>query len=421
MWKHLAIVAVLLLLGPSTMVRAAVPIRVTCYSDGNECPVTKDLAERFMQQNPDVQVQVDEVPYSAILQSLPVQLASGNGPDIARVTSFATIAQYMLDLRPYLKDADRWEANFGPELDWMRRDASDHGIYGLMTQLTIVAPFVNKTLFDQAGVALPAPNATWDDWALAVAKVAKATNTPFGMAWDRSGHRFAGPAISYGARYIGADGRPAVIDDGFKAMASRWMKWNTDGTADRAVWASQASGYADAFADFRNAKIVMYLSGSWQLGRMVKQVGDDFEWVVVPNPCGPAACSGMPGGAALVAFRETRHPQEVARFLDWLAQPAVYSEYMARTLNIPASAEVRKAGVDYALPPTGKAAMQALVKNTETLTPLAFKLQGYRFNATIFNATADRLSQAIAGSLTPDEAFQRITDDVARAVATTAK
>lgn len=414
-------VAILVLFGASMMVRAAVPIRMTCYSDGNECPVTKDLAERFMLQNPDVQVQIDEVPYSAILQSLPVQLASGNGPDIARVTSFTTIARYMLDLRPYLKDADRWEANFGPELDWMRQDAGDRGIYGLMTQLTVVAPFVNKTLFDQAGVPVPGPNATWDEWAAVVAKVAKATNTPFGMAWDRSGHRLAGPAISYGARYIGTDGNPAVVDDGFKALASRWVKWNGDGTADKAVWASQASGYADAFADFRNAKVVMYLSGSWQLNRMMKQVGDEFEWMVVPNPCGPTACSGMPGGAAFVAFRQTKYPQEVARFLDWLAQPAVYAEYMARTANISASAEVRKAGVDYALPPAGKAAMQALLKNTETLTPLAFKLQGYRFNATIFNATADRLSQAIAGSMTLDQAYERITDDVHRAVSATAK
>ena len=50
-------------------------IRVQCYSDGNECPVTKDLAAAFAKANPDINVTIDEVPYSAILQSLPVQLA----------------------------------------------------------------------------------------------------------------------------------------------------------------------------------------------------------------------------------------------------------------------------------------------------------------------------------------------------------
>jgi alpha-1,4-digalacturonate transport system substrate-binding protein len=58
--------------------------------------------------------------------------------------------------------------------------------------MTVTAPIVNKTLFEQAGMPLPGPEATWDDWAAAVAKVAKATKTPFGMAWDRSGYPLSG-------------------------------------------------------------------------------------------------------------------------------------------------------------------------------------------------------------------------------------
>ena len=42
------------------------------------------------------------------------------------------------------------------------------------------------------------------------AAVAKATQTPFAMAWDRSGHRFAGPAISYGAKLFDAAGNLGV-------------------------------------------------------------------------------------------------------------------------------------------------------------------------------------------------------------------
>ena len=46
-------------------------IRVACYSDGNECEVTQDLAKRFEAQNPDVKVVIDKVPYKAILEQLP--------------------------------------------------------------------------------------------------------------------------------------------------------------------------------------------------------------------------------------------------------------------------------------------------------------------------------------------------------------
>ncbi|MBP8149370.1 MAG: extracellular solute-binding protein, partial [Limnohabitans sp.] len=58
-------------------------IRVMCYQDGTECDVTADLAKRFEAQNPGTKVIVDTVPYKSIVEQLPVQLAAGQGPDIA--------------------------------------------------------------------------------------------------------------------------------------------------------------------------------------------------------------------------------------------------------------------------------------------------------------------------------------------------
>ena len=254
-----------------------------------------------------------ELRHKTILESLPVQLAAGNGPDIARVTDFGTLAPYLLDIGPLLPDRNYWEANFGSTLAWMRAGAGDRGIYGLASQLTITGLYVNASLFEQASVPIPSAKASWDDWAAAVQKVAKATGTPFGMAWDRSGHRFAGPAISYGAKYFDAEGKPAVVDVGFKAAASRFVGWNKDGTVDRDVWAASGSGYRDAFEEFANGKIVAYLSGSWQLARMQKQIGDAFDWRAAPSPCGTATCTGMPGGAAYVALKTSKNPKRRRR------------------------------------------------------------------------------------------------------------
>src|SRR3979411_2310839 len=164
----------------------AAEIRVACYSDGNECEVTQDLAKRFEAQNTDVKVVIDKVPFKAIVEQLPVQLAAGEGPDIARVPELAGLSKYYLDITPYVKDAKYWETNFGTTLPWLRPSASDRGIYGMMTQLTVTGPFVNKTLFEQANIPLPGPKATWDEWADTTRKVAKATQVPFAIAWDRS-------------------------------------------------------------------------------------------------------------------------------------------------------------------------------------------------------------------------------------------
>src|SRR4029453_1836467 len=134
-------------------------IRVACYSDGNECEVTQELAKRFEAQNSDVKVVIDKVPYKAILETLPVQLAAGEGPDIARVTDLGGLSRYYLDITPYVKDPKAWEANFGQTQKWLRPTPNDKGIYGMMTQLTVTGPFVNKTLFEQAKVPMPGPKA----------------------------------------------------------------------------------------------------------------------------------------------------------------------------------------------------------------------------------------------------------------------
>ncbi len=418
--SRIKILAAAILAG-SVSVATAGEIRIACYSDGNECEATETLAARFMKDNADVKVTIDKMPFKAIQEGLPVQLAAGQGPDIARTTDFGPIMRYTLDLTPYLKDSAYWEANYGPVLGWMRKDASDHGIYGLMTQLTISAPLVNKTLFDQAGVPVPKAGATWDEWAAAAKKVATATKIPYGMAWDRSGARFAGPAISMGAKYFAADGTPSVVDDGFKAMAQRFVDWSKDNTLERDVWVAAGGGYRDAFEEFSNGRIAVYLSGSWQLTRLEKQIGDAFEWVVGSAPCGPAACTGMPGGAGFVAFKGSKNPKDVARFLDYLAAESVYAEWMVMTSNVPAHAGLQKKALPYKLSPAGIAAVQSFGANAALLSPLAYRLQGDPMSRPMFGAVVDRVSQAMSGQITLDQAYARITADVADAVAASKK
>lgn len=402
---------------PEAADAAATELRMTCSSDGNECEVTDKLLKELAAKDPGVAVRVDIVPYKAILESLPVQLAAGEGPDMARLSDLGGLSRYYLDLSPYV-DRAYWEASFADTLPWYRPAPEDKGIYGMPTQLTITGAFVNKTLFEQAGVPMPEPKAGWEAWAAAAREVAKATETPFAMAIDRSGHRIGGPAISFGARYFDGQGRPRVVDEGFKAFAERFVAWNKDGTMARDVWAAQGgSSYQDAAQEFTNARVVLYYSGSWQVGRFEKAIGDAFDWVAIGSPCGPAACTGMPGGSGLVGFKSTRHPAEVAKVIDYLASEPVHERLMAETRNIPAHRGLARKGVAYpGASPQAAAALKAFTRAAADLSPTAFAYQGYRYNRAMFNASVTRLTQAIVGELSLDDALARIDKDVADAV-----
>lgn len=397
-------------------------LRITWYNDGNEGEVLRDLLDRFEADNPDIKVIIDTVDYaSGIQQTLPIQLEAGEGPDMARVTQLGIVAKYMLDLRPYLSNPEYWEANFGPFLKWMQAEPGGNAIPGFMTQLTVTGPFINRTLFEQAGVPVPSDSSdsvTWQEWADAARQVAAATGT-FAMAMDRSGHRLAGPAVSMGAKYFNDEGYPALVgDQGFKDMAQLMVDWHADGTMVPEVWIGSAGSYQAAAPYFINGQLVFYMAGSWQVGNFNANIADAFDWEAVPNPCGPAACTGMPGGAALVAINTTKHPEAVARVMEYLTSEEVMSEFYARTLFIPGHLGLAEKGIEFQaeLPQTIKS-LSVFSSEVGKLAPLAYDLQAYPFNTILFNANRDRLTQVFTGELTLDEAIQRMQEDVDAGIA----
>lgn len=398
----------------------AVELRIRWYDDGNEGEVLRDLLDVFEADNSDISIVIDTVPYTAILENLPLDLAAGEGPDMARVTDLGGLAEFYLDMSPHLMDAEYWEENFGPFLEWLRVEGDDSSIPGFMTQLTVTGPFINRTLFEQAGVAIPSDDSdsvTWEEWATAANEVAEALDVPYPMAMDRSGHRFAGPAISMGAAYFDEDGNPDVTDEGFRAMAEIFINWHLDGTMHPEIW-PLSDGYAGANEEFANAELVFYMSGSWQVGQFSEQIGDDFDWQAVPNPCGPGGCTGMPGGAALVGIGSTEHPEEVARVMEYLSSTEVLEEFSARTLFIPGHAGLAESGVAFDTDlELAKNALGVFVSQVGTLEQTAFDLQAYTFNRAVFNAARDRLTQAMVGEMTLDEAIERIQDDIDTALA----
>ncbi|MCD2177877.1 ABC transporter substrate-binding protein [Rhizobium sp. C1] len=417
MMKSISILAAAGIALLSSTAAFAGDVRIMWYSDGVEGQVFKDLIARFQKDNPDIKVTVDEVAYSTIKEQLPVQLAAGNGPDIARVTNLKSLSQYWLDLTPYLKDVDFWKKNYGDQMDWMRPDGSNI-IPGFMTQITLTGGFVNKTLFDQAGVALPGEKATWDEWVAASEKVAKSQQVPYAFAIDRSGHRITGPAISYGANYIGKDGMPAPLDDAAKKYLTQLIKWNADGVSDKDVWVS-ASGttYKPAADDFINAQVVMYYAGSWQIPNFMTKIGTNFDWVAIGSPCGPAACTGMPGGAGLVAMKDTKNPKDVAKVMEFLASTPIAKEFAERTLFLPSNKEVVAGGLDFKTDnKLAKEALNTFVKATTTTAPEALKLPGWKWSDTYYGALVSRVGQAMAGEMTAEEAFKRIDSDIAEKV-----
>src|SRR5690606_29018820 len=140
-----------------------------------------------------------------------------------------------------------------------------------------------------------------------------------------------------------------------------------------------------------------------------------FAWQAVPNPCGDAACTGIPGGTVFMALGGTDHPEEVARVMDYLASTEFLGEFSARSLFIPVHLGLSETGVDYAAYTDNPAAIDALnvfVAEIPSLTDEAYGLQYHAVGPVLNTNIRDRLTQVIVGELTLDEAIERIQEAV---------
>lgn len=404
----LALLILLALFTLPSLAQDTVQLRITWYSDGNEGEVLREQLDAFQAENPGIEVVIDTVAYADLHTLLQAQVESGQAPDMARITFPGRFLGQYLDLTPYV-DAEYWNSVFPTAvMDSMRSGPDDTGIYGYPTNFTITGPFVNVTLFEQAGVEMPPDDATWEEWVEAAKQVAEATETPYAVAIDRSGHRFWGPSLGNCATYVNEDGTFTVDTPGFRKTAEMIIGWHNEGLMPPGVWAGSAGQYVAAADDFINGNLVLYMAGSWQIGNFATNIGDAFDWKVIPNPGGECGSTGVPGGALLVAFKDTEHPEEVARVMDYLASEDVLREFYAKTLFLPGQLNLIEQGIEY---PSNNEALNAFAAQIPNISEEAYALQYHPKSGEFNAAIRDRLSQVIAGELTLDEAIVRIQED----------
>jgi len=422
--KALTLTLALLLLFSSVAVAQDVEITFLCYQDSVECDTYTDLLARFTEDT-GIVVNVDVVPYVNIDEQLPIQVEAGEAPDIARITNFGIFAGEYLDASAYLDDdtVAYWSENYpAPILAAMTNDGGA-GLGGYPDAFTVTGPYVNQTLFELAEVDMPDfETATWEDWTNATAMVQEALSsdemTIYAIAVDRTGHRFAGPAMTMGATLIDDDGMFTVDTPGFRAMAELLNRWHEEDLTPREVWLGSGGGFAQAADFFINGQLALYMSGSWQVNRFASEVDGNFDWVVVPNPQGDGGSTGVAGGAAVVAFAQTEHPEEVAQVMAYLISEEVASEFAARTNSLSANSTVASAGVEYQVEDeTILNALGVYALEVPKLQDQAAGLNVHPFAFAYYRNSADRITQYLIGELTLDEALAALQQDIDDAIA----
>jgi alpha-1,4-digalacturonate transport system substrate-binding protein len=219
-----------------------------------------------------------------------------------------------------------------------------------------------------------------------------------------------------GATLIDADGKFTVDTPGFRDFVTLLKTWHDDGLMPAELWLVGDS-MNNCIDWMKSGDMVMCMTGSWQINGMANDVGDAFDWMVVPNPTGAGGSTGVAGGSAVVAFSGTKNPEAVAKLMEFLYAEENYSAFSAGTLALPAHKGVAEAGVAFNTEnPSVLGALSAYTAEVPKLQDQAVGLNVHPFAFAYYRNSANRIAQFLSGELTLDEMLINLQEDIDKAI-----
>jgi alpha-1,4-digalacturonate transport system substrate-binding protein len=368
------------------------------FTDGPDEQATRTLIKQF-EDKTGAKVDLQIVPFSGLEQQLQARLSGGNAPDVARLTNLTPFRDDLLDLNQHVKD----EID-GKFLDAAKDYTSGEGgaTVAVPSDLTMNGPFVNVDQFKKAGVPLPKAGTTWQQLVADAKKVQAANKTEFAIAYDKSGHRFAGMLSQFGTTYFTADGQVGLDEAKTTAAVTLFTDLHKQGTMPKDFWLESGSRYKGANDIFLAQAAPVYVSGNWQVSQFAKSA--TFNWAAVPNPCAPQ-CGGFPGGKFMVAFKAGKNQQLAAEFVAFMNSAEAQTEMGRTALFLPTRKDLISSGIEY---PQRKEDMAVFLADVGQTPDVAYaNTYSPAFDATA-KAAVNELSKVIAGQQQPAQAVEAI-------------
>lgn len=282
-----------------------------------------DYAVDKVEKKYGVKVEQDSMEFEAYKMKLSTALAADEGPDIIRGWSLGYMkplveGQKLLALNDYLTDDFK-----GKMLKGATDNMTFDGVtYGLPVCTIAYGLYVNKPLFDKAGLELPD---TWDKLITAVKHFRSQGVTPMALG----GKTLTTTSLYYDAielRAVGTDKFTNTLkknsdysDPAFMTAVSKFRELVDLGAfSDAAVGMSRDECEIDVF----NGKTPMYFSGNWVAAQyyMDSSSVNPDDIVIMPMPAwdGAAADNNQITGAigdAFYANASTKYPEFMANVL----------------------------------------------------------------------------------------------------------
>jgi len=306
-------------------------VTVTVWGMGEEAKSLPKFAEDFTQENPNITVNVQALPWDQGHEKLLTAIASKKGPDVIQmgtswIPEFAE-AKALADLTPYVeKYPDLNPDNFYP-------GAVESGRYG---DTYVGSPWYVETrvlyyrtdLLKEVGYD-NAPT-TWEELSDAAQKLAARGQGKYGISIDPKeqslGFMFS---RQNGAEWFNDDLQPNFNDPKFVEAVQYINSFYQNGSAPKDLG-------LDIIPAFKEGILPMFISGPWMIKMIHDQAPEiDNKWAIAVLPK-KENNSSLLGGSDLSVFEHSKNKEAAVKFIAFMSKAETQLKWMEQTSSLPA-------------------------------------------------------------------------------------
>lgn len=330
-----------LLLGSCSSASSKTVIDV--WAMGREGEVIGQLIPEFERDNPQIDVRIQQLPFTAAHEKLLTAFVGDALPDLAQlgnswVPEFATLgALEPLDQRVAATAAIP-RADYFPGI-W-ESNVMDGRLYGVPWYVDTRLLFYRRDILKKAGFDHPPRD--WAEWRQQMVAIKKLVGPgKYAIYFPLNEYE---PLEILGlqapAPMVTDDARGNFGNPGFRKSFDFYLSTMRDGLAPVAA----STDVANVWDEFDRGWFSFYITGPWQIGEFKRRLppGHQDEWMTapMPGPDGPGVSNA--GGSSLVLFKSSQKKDAAWKLVQFLSRPDIQTRFHALTGDLPPRISVWK-------------------------------------------------------------------------------
>ena len=315
-------------------------IKLDFWAMGAEGEYVGKLIPKFEKLHPNIKINIQTIPWGAAHEKLLTAFAGQSMPDICQlgntwIPEFQAIEAILkmdslISTSSIISEKDFFEGI-------LETNRIGKNLYGIPWYVDTRLLFYRDDILKNTGSENPPE--TWEEWidiSRKIKKLSTSERQKYGVFFSTIVNDWQVPVIlimQNNGKLLKDKNRYAAFDDSATVEALEfYISFFEEKLAIRNM--SEVSNIYQAFSE---GLFSMLVTGPWNVNEFKKRLKDEnCHWNTAPMPAGKTRTS-IAGGASLVISKKTKYPNGCWKFIEFLSQSDIQTEFYRLTKDLPSN------------------------------------------------------------------------------------